>query len=74
MVKPRGIFPMILKHAWTWPRDAMALASITGVFGLIGFSGKAAPEAIAVRREGRIGSSSSGVDMPVSAQVALDGR
>lgn len=32
--------PMILEHAKSWPRDAMALAPITGVFGLIGFSGK----------------------------------
>lgn len=37
--------PMILEHAKTWPRDAMALAPITGVFGLIGFSGKAGREA-----------------------------
>jgi hypothetical protein len=37
--------PMILEHARTWPRDAMVLAPITGVFGLIGFSGKAGREA-----------------------------
>lgn len=37
--------PMILEHARTWPRDAMALAPITGVFGLIGFSGKSGREA-----------------------------
>lgn len=36
--------PMILEHARTWPRDAMVLAPITGVFGLIGFSGKAGRE------------------------------
>jgi hypothetical protein len=33
--------PAILEHLKTWPRDAMVLAPITGVFGLIGFSGKA---------------------------------
>ena len=32
--------PAILEHLKTWPRDAMVLAPITGVFGLIGFSGK----------------------------------
>jgi hypothetical protein len=37
--------PLILKHARTWPRDAMVLAPITGVFGLIGFSGKTGREA-----------------------------
>jgi tetratricopeptide (TPR) repeat protein len=37
--------PMILEHTKTWPRDAMALAPITGVFGLIGFSGKSGREA-----------------------------
>jgi hypothetical protein len=36
---------LILEHARTWPRDAMALAPITGIFGLIGFSGKAGREA-----------------------------
>jgi len=36
--------PLILAHAGTWPRDAMVLAPITGVFGLIGFSGKAGRE------------------------------
>lgn len=36
---------LILEHARTWPRDAMVLAPITGVFGLIGFSGKAGREA-----------------------------
>lgn len=35
----------ILEHLKTWPRDAMVLAPITGVFGLIGFSGKAGREA-----------------------------
>ena len=33
--------PPILEHLNTWPRDAMVLAPITGVFGLIGFLGKA---------------------------------
>ena len=33
--------PAILDHLKVWPRDAMVLAPITGVFGLIGFSGKA---------------------------------
>lgn len=37
--------PMILEHAKAWPRDAMAVAPITGVFGLIGFSGKVGREA-----------------------------
>lgn len=37
--------PAILEHLKTWPRDAMVLAPITGVFGLIGFSGKAGREA-----------------------------
>lgn len=37
--------PMILEHMTKWPRDAMALAPITGVFGLIGFSGKSGREA-----------------------------
>jgi hypothetical protein len=37
--------PAILDHLRTWPRDAMVLAPITGVFGLIGFSGKAGREA-----------------------------
>jgi hypothetical protein len=37
--------PAILEHLYTWPRDAMVLAPITGVFGLIGFSGKAGREA-----------------------------
>lgn len=37
--------PAILEHLATWPRDAMVLAPITGVFGLIGFSGRAGREA-----------------------------
>jgi len=37
--------PAVLEHLKTWPRDAMVLAPITGVFGLIGFSGKAGREA-----------------------------
>lgn len=37
--------PLVLEHAKTWPRDAMVLSSITGVFGLIGFSGKSGREA-----------------------------
>ena len=37
--------PMILEHTKKWQRDAMALAPITGVFGLIGFSGKSGREA-----------------------------
>ncbi len=36
--------PLILEHAKSWPRDAMVLSPITGVFGLIGFSGKAGRE------------------------------
>jgi hypothetical protein len=36
--------PAILAHLKAWPRDAM-VAPITGVFGLIGFSGKAGREA-----------------------------
>jgi len=36
--------PLILEHAKTWPRDAMVLSPITGVFGLIGFSGKTGRE------------------------------
>ncbi|HEV2099814.1 MAG TPA: tetratricopeptide repeat protein [Stellaceae bacterium] len=36
--------PGILKHLQSWPCDAMVLAPITGVFGLIGFSGKAGRE------------------------------
>jgi hypothetical protein len=35
----------IFEHLKTWPRDAMVLAPITGVFGLIGFSGEAGREA-----------------------------
>lgn len=35
---------MIRAHVKTWPRDAMALAPATSVFGLIGFSGKAGRE------------------------------
>jgi hypothetical protein len=34
----------IVEHVKQWPRDAMALAPATGVFGLIGFSGKAGRE------------------------------
>jgi hypothetical protein len=36
---------MINEHMKQWPRDAMVLAPATGVFGLIGFSGKAGREA-----------------------------
>lgn len=36
--------PMIAEHLKHWPRDAMVLAPATGVFGLIGFSGKAGRE------------------------------
>jgi len=36
--------PMIAEHVGHWPRDAMALAPATSVFGLIGFSGKAGRE------------------------------
>ena len=32
--------PAIAEHMKQWPRDAMALSPIAGVFGLIGFSGK----------------------------------
>jgi hypothetical protein len=35
----------ILAHLKAWPGDAMVLAPITGVFGLIGFSGEAGREA-----------------------------
>ncbi len=35
----------IRQHIKFWPRDAMALAPATSVFGLIGFSGKAGREA-----------------------------
>jgi hypothetical protein len=34
----------IYRHVQSWPRDAMALAPATGVFGLIGFSGKTGRE------------------------------
>ena len=34
----------IREHIKTWPRDAMALAPATSVFGLIGFSGKVGRE------------------------------
>src|SRR6187401_704513 len=34
----------IREHLRTWPRDAMALAPATSVFGLIGFSGKVGRE------------------------------
>lgn len=34
----------IREHCRTWPRDAMALAPATSVFGLIGFSGKVGRE------------------------------
>jgi tetratricopeptide (TPR) repeat protein len=37
--------PMIAEHLKEWPRDAMVLAPATGVFGLIGFSGKSGREA-----------------------------
>lgn len=36
--------PMIAEHVKRWPRDAMALAPATSVFGLIGFSGRAGRE------------------------------
>ena len=35
---------MIAEHMKHWPRDAMVLAPATGVFGLIGFSGRAGRE------------------------------
>lgn len=35
---------LIREHVKSWPRDAMALAPATSVFGLIGFSGKAGRE------------------------------
>lgn len=35
---------MIAEHMKDWPRDAMVLAPATGVFGLIGFSGRAGRE------------------------------
>lgn len=37
--------PLVLEHTRIWPRDAMVLAPITSVFGLIAFSGKAGREA-----------------------------
>lgn len=36
--------PMIAEHMKHWPRDAMVLAPATGVFGLIGFSGRSGRE------------------------------
>jgi tetratricopeptide (TPR) repeat protein len=36
--------PMICEHLKSWPRDAMALAPATSVFGLIAFSGRAGRE------------------------------
>ena len=36
--------PAIAEHMKIWPRDAMALAPATSVFGLIGFSGRAGRE------------------------------
>jgi len=36
--------PLIFEHTKSWPRDVMVLSPITGVFGLIGFSGKAGRE------------------------------
>jgi hypothetical protein len=36
---PRGALAAIREHLRDFPRDAMALAPATGVFGLIGFSG-----------------------------------
>jgi len=36
--------PAIAEHMKSWPRDAMALSPIAGVFGLIGFSGKVGRE------------------------------
>jgi len=35
---------MIAEHTKHWPRDAMVLAPATGVFGLIGFSGRSGRE------------------------------
>src|SRR5262249_56225977 len=35
----------VKEHLATYPRDAMVLAPCTGVFGLIGFSGRAGREA-----------------------------
>ncbi|MEH2507950.1 hypothetical protein V1290_006761 [Bradyrhizobium sp. AZCC 1578] len=35
---------MITEHIKDWPRDAMVLAPATGVFGLIGFSGRSGRE------------------------------
>ena len=37
--------PLIVEHLSAWPRDAMALAPATSVFGLLAFSGKAGREA-----------------------------
>jgi hypothetical protein len=36
--------PLVLEHTKKWPRDAVVLSPITGVFGLIGFSGKSGRE------------------------------
>jgi hypothetical protein len=38
--KPVDAFTATSEHLAQWPRDAMALAPATGVFGLIGFSGR----------------------------------
>lgn len=37
---PAGSFQAIQAHVRDWPRDAMVVAPATGVFGLIGFSGR----------------------------------
>lgn len=41
---PRGALAATREHLADFPRDAMALAPATGVFGLIGFSGRAGRE------------------------------
>lgn len=41
---PRGALAAMREHLADFPRDAMALAPATGVFGLIGFSGRAGRE------------------------------
>jgi hypothetical protein len=43
--KPVDALAATREHLGEWPRDAMVLAPTTGVFGLIGFSGRQAREA-----------------------------
>ena len=43
--KPADAFGLLVRHVEQHPRDALALAPATGVFGLIGFSGRVDREA-----------------------------